>query len=109
MKNIKRIVPFLALAILRVGCSGLGRTYYNTLASIQVATTGAYNGYLDLVIKGQVKTNDVPLISRDYNLFQTVWGSAVSVAQFNTNAIAPSTVTDASAKLVNDITSAKAK
>lgn len=104
----RNAVIAIALAVLVVGCATAGRTYYNTLASIQVATTGAFNGYIDLVVKGQVKTNDVPLISRDYNLFQTVWGGAVAVAQFQTNAIAPSAVTDAAAVVVNDITAAKA-
>jgi PBP1b-binding outer membrane lipoprotein LpoB len=108
MKNIKRIVPFLALAVLIVGCVSAGRTYYNTLASVQVATTAAFNGYIDLVVTGKVSTNAVPTISRDFNIFQTVWGGAVSVAQLNTNGLAPSVVTDTAAKVVNDITAAKA-
>lgn len=100
----KNIVIALSLAIVMIGCAG--RAYYNTLASIQVTTSAAYDGYLDMVVTGKVKTNNVPAISKDYNMFQTVWMGAVAVAQFNTNAVAPSAVTDASIKVLNDITSA---
>lgn len=108
MKSILTSTLGLCTAlVLIVGCVSQSRVTYNTLAAVQVTTSGAFNSYLDLVVKGQVKTNSVPLISADYNRFQLVWNAAVSVAQWNTNAVASSTVTDASAIVINNIVSAK--
>lgn len=98
----------VVLAALVVGCASTNRTVYNTLASVQVTTTGAYNGYLDLVVAGKLGTNSVPAVSRDYNQFQMVWNAAVAVAQWNTNTIAPAAVNDASLRVLTDITNVKA-
>ena len=106
MNKTRNILAAIGLAIVLAGCA-TGRAYYNTLSSLQITTTAAYNGYLDLVVKGAITTNAVPTVSKDYNLFQVVWSSAVAVAHFNTNAVAPSAVTDAAAKVVNDISAAK--
>jgi hypothetical protein len=106
MKPLKSIPAILLLAFI-VGCATTSKVAYNTLASVQVATTGAYNGYLDLVVQGKLTTNSVPVVSKDYNLFQQIWTAAVYVAQFNTNSVVPQTVTDAAAKVVTDISAAK--
>ena len=81
---------------------------YNTLSSVQLTTSGAYNAYLDLVIQGKIATNMVPTISRDYSIFMAVWSGAVSVAE--TGVIAPATpsVAVAAATVIADINIAKA-
>jgi len=101
----KLLIPILAAMI--VGCVSQSRTVYNTLASIQVTTSGAFNTYLDLVVTGKLATNSVPAISKDYNTFQALWSSAVMVAQFNTNSVAPADVITASTTVINDIATAK--
>jgi len=106
MKHIKSIAAVLAVAFL-IGCASQSKVLYNTLASVQVATTGAYNSYLDLVVQGKLTTNSVPVISKDYNLFQQVWSAAVYVAQWQTNSAVPQSVLDASSKVVTDINAAK--
>lgn len=107
----RNIIASIGLALLIAGCTNgctsTSRTTYNTLASVQVATTGAYNGYLDLVVQGKVTTNAVPTVSRDYNLFQTVWSGAVVVARWATNTPASQQVLDAAAVVVTDINKAK--
>jgi hypothetical protein len=104
--KLSGIALAFAFALL-VGCASQSRVVYNSLASVQVATTGAYNAYLDLVIQAKVTTNAVPAISRDYNTFQQAWSAAVLIAQWNTNTIAPQYVLDLSSKLVTDISVAK--
>lgn len=106
MKHVKTFATVFAIALL-VGCASQSRVVYNTLASVQAATTGAYDGYLSLVVSGKLTTNAVPAISRDYNTFQTVWSAAVMLAQFNTNTVAPQNVTDASTKVLSGIVTAK--
>ena len=93
--------------IVCAGCAGQSRVLYNSLAAVQAGTSGAYNGYLDLVVKGKVTTNAVPAISRDFNLFQQTWSAAVMIASWNTNAVAPQAVLDASAKVITEINVAK--
>ncbi len=103
---MRKLIPILALALI-VGCVTPSRTIYNTLASVQVTTAGAYNAYLDLVVQGKVATNSVPTISRDYTSFLAVWTSAVTVAAAGVNSPATAPVTEASAKVIADITVAK--
>lgn len=106
MKTLKSLAAVLAVAFI-IGCASQSRTAYNTLASVQTTTTGAYNGYLNLVVQGKLPTNSVPVVSKDYNLFQATWTAAVMVAQWNTNTVAPQPVLDASAKVITDINTAK--
>lgn len=106
MKAIARIAG-LALLLAFCGCASQSRVTFNTLASVQSVTTAAYNSYLDLVLQKQLPTNSVPVVSRDYNLFQLVWNATVIVAQWNTNAPPTQPVTDAAAKVIADINQAK--
>lgn len=62
------------------------RVTYNSLYSVGRTVDAAYRSYLDLVLAGQVSTNKVPAISRQYNEFQAVFGTAVALAASNTNA-----------------------
>lgn len=106
MRHARTLAAVFAVALI-VGCASQSRTLYNTLASVQATTAGAYNAYLDLVVKGQLKTNMVPVVSRDFNLFQLTWSAAVAVAQWNTNSVAPPEVLAASTQVLTSITTAK--
>ena len=106
MKQAKCLLG-VALLILAVGCVSQSRATFNTLASVQTVTTGAYNTYLDLVIQHKIPTNSVPQVSKDYNFFQTVWTATVIVAQWNTNNPPTQVVMDAAQKVVNSINTAK--
>ena len=106
MKNIKTLAAVLAVAFL-IGCA-TSAVAYKTLSALQVTTSAAYAGYLDLVVTGKLTTNSVPVVSRDYTLYLATWNAAVSIAAQGTNAPATQPVTDASAKVISDITQAKA-
>lgn len=103
---MKKLIPLLALLIV-VGCASANKTLYQTLSSVQVTTSGAYNAYLDLVVTGKLATNSVPTVSKDYTIFQGIWTSAVTAGSLGVNTIATQPVTDAAAKVVADITIAK--
>lgn len=96
-----------ALTITPTGCTSTSRTVYNTLATVKGATDTAYNGYLDLILKKSIPTNSFPVVAKDYNLFQVVWGTALTAAQFSTNAFAPAEVVAASTQVISDINQAK--
>jgi len=106
MRNIKYCAALIGLALL-LGCASQSRVTYNTLASVQAITAGAYAGYLDLVVTGRLPTNSVPQVSADYNLFQAVWSATALVCQWNTNAPATQPVMDAASKVLTGINQTK--
>lgn len=65
------------------------RVAYTTLASLEMTTTAAVDGYYTAVIKGIASTNGIPQVSKAYNDFQKSFVLAVDLAQNNTNALAP--------------------
>lgn len=79
------------------------RTTYNTLASLELTTTKAYDGYLGAVISGQARTNDLPQITRDFNAFQKTMQVAILTARNNTNALASPNLEAESSKLLDAI------
>ena len=106
MRQMKSLAVVLAVAFL-IGCASQSTVAYKTLSALQVTTSAAYAGYLDLVVTGQIKTNSVPTVSRDYTLYLAAWNAAVSIASKGTNAPATAPVADAAAKVVSDISLAK--
>ena len=106
MKRLQSLAAIAALVFV-IGCASQQTTLYKTLASVQIATAGAYNGYLDLVIQGKVSTNSVPVVSRDYTIFLGVWNGAVQAASSGVQAPATAPVTAAAAVVVADINTAK--
>lgn len=104
---MKKNLCVLALIAFIVGCASQSRSLYNSLATVEVVTTGAYSSYLDLVVSGKLPTNNVPVVSMDYNNFKAVWSAAVVVARWDTNSTAPPAVTTASSRVLSDINTAK--
>lgn len=95
----------IALGLILAGCStGSVNIANKTLTGLEVATTGAYDTYDALVIKGSLPTNDVPKISRAYNDFQASMQVASVLAQNNTNILATTNLVTASEKVINLIT-----
>ncbi len=82
---------------------------YKTLYGVEVATTGAYDGYIDLVYAKELPTNDVPKVSQYYNTFQSSMSIAVTIARGNMNAVAPANVIANGAAVVNLISTIKGK
>lgn len=98
-----------AIVTVPTACQMTPRTIaYNTLYSVEKSTTAAYDGYLDLVIKGEVKKDGVPSVSQAFNRFQVGMQTALTAAQYNYNAPASQTVTDLAAAVLNAILTAKA-
>lgn len=106
MKTLLLTLPVIALLIF--GCStAQRRTAYNSLATVGLTTDAAMKSYLDLVIQGQISTNSVPVVARDYQIFQGAFNLAVITAQFNTNAIASAEIIRLSNVVLSDISVAK--
>lgn len=105
---MKQLLSIGLLAALLVGCSTTARrALHNTLYSVNVTTTAAYTGYIELVMAGQLKTNSVPKVSQQYSAFQRTFNLAVEQAQFQTNALASVEVLNLSTAVINQIETAK--
>ncbi len=90
MKTINRLCLAVALAALVCGmtCSpSAQRTAYNTLGMTEQTVVTAVNTYADLLLKGQVRTNEVPQVSKAFNAFQQAYLAAVQQAKFDTNGV----------------------
>jgi hypothetical protein len=97
MKRITRTILEIALlgavAASLIGCGTTPQTTaLNTLSTLEQSTTAAYDGYLALVVKGTVPTNDVPKISHLFNTFQADMIVAIVSVNGNSNAIAPASI-----------------
>lgn len=103
------IVFGIALLVLMffVGCAT--RTTYTTLAATEKAVVSAYDGYLDSVIKGQTRTNEVPVITGSFNTFQATMRTAVDAASGNTGAPVSGDVASAAANFIQTVTNTKGK
>lgn len=98
------------LVALQQGCATTTQTTtYNTLAATGQLVNGAFTAYMDLVVKGKVPTNSVPTMASAYNDFQQVYGAALTLAQYNPNAVAPSNVVASANTLVSKIALAEGK
>lgn len=113
MKKILTILFFAsALAatplLLTTGCNTSQQTLaYKSIYTVQKVTVGAYDGYLDQVINGTARTNEVPRVSKAFNHFQASFLVALDAVQFNTNALAPASLVLESQDIINLITQIK--
>lgn len=97
------LLPLLLAFI--VGCASAPA--YKSLYAVGHATDTAVKVYFDLVVRGQVKTNDVPKVARAYQEYQVIYNTALSVAQFNPNVAPDTNVTAHAAAVIATVTAAK--
>lgn len=106
-KNIFGLLLIIAgLVFATSGCAFLKNSTPQKIAvtsigSVQTVTLAAYDGYIDLVIKGTAKTNGVPAVSRSFNTFQSATLLALDGVQANTNALAPASLMILSQDVLN--------
>jgi hypothetical protein len=99
-----------ACLIIAVGCvTSHQQAVFNTLYTVEHTTVTAYDGYISLVVSGSIPTNGVPRVSKSFNTFQASFIVALDAAQYNTNAIAPSSLVVESQDVINLITTIKGK
>jgi hypothetical protein len=108
MRKATILLAFVALMCLTMATTCKPRQTYNTLSTVRATTDSSVAAFFDLVVKGQVKTNNVPQVSMAYDMFNAVFSTAVDFARGNSNAVATEMVTSASAEVLNHIAVAKA-
>jgi hypothetical protein len=107
--HLVAVAVTLLIASIIIGCTtSQTTTAYNTLSGLETAVSGAYNGYLTLVVQGTVPTNNVPVVSKSFNDFQAAFIVATVAAQNNTNALAPTNLVTEAGAVVNLITTVEA-
>lgn len=104
---------FLSFGLVSVAVTGCStsqqRIAFNSLATVQTTTVGAYDGYVSQVIAGRIATNDLPRVSQRFNEFQAAFRVALTTVEYNTNALAPQSLQVLSGDLLNLITTLSTK
>lgn len=101
---------FGAVLTSQSGCStSQQRTAVNTLRSTAEVTDAAFKAYLDGVLAGTIKTNDVPKVAAAYSTFQLAWNAALVAATMNQNAVPTPDVANAASQVKLHIQAAKQK
>lgn len=106
---MRKITPLTFIAgvgmiIMLLGCNTTQqRTAYNTLGSVESATTAGVDGYFLAAAKGMADTNGIPKVAKAYNQFQADMQVAVLLAQNNTNALAPSNIVAEATDVLNAV------
>lgn len=114
-KRIRSLFEMLAIALgialIWLALSGCvsGRNTYTTLASTEKAVVLSYEGYLDSVIKGQTRTNELPIVAKSFDVFQAEFRVAVDAASGNTNGPVTGDLSTKAANLIQQITNAKSQ
>jgi hypothetical protein len=91
-KNEEKIpaIGILLVVLLLVGCSASRQRHtYNSVWTVAVGVNESWKAYVDLVIAGQLPTNDVPKVAEAYNNFQLALKAASIGMMLDTNAPAP--------------------
>lgn len=110
MKILKYPAVLMAALLIFVGaCVSTEKAAYKTLYGLEHSVTAAYDGYLYGVIRGQIATNDVPVVSRNYDQFQIGMRAAIQVAQYDLTKLAPTDVTHLGNVVLHSILEAKAR
>jgi hypothetical protein len=98
----------ISLPVVMTGCkTSQQQVVFNSLYTVEHATVTAYDGYVGLVLSGQLPTNDVPRVSKAFNVYQASFIVALDAAQFNTNSLAPASLIIESQDVINLITTIK--
>lgn len=106
LKHLPSLLLLCAVIGLGMTCQ---RGTYTTLASTERAVVLAYDGYVDSVISGQTRTNELPTIAKSFDLFQAAFRTTVDAASGNTNAPVTGDLSTKAAALIQQITTAKSQ
>jgi len=98
------VAALVGPVVLDLGCATRGT--YTTLASTEQAVKLSYDGYVDSVISGKSRTNDLPVIAKSFDAFQASFAVAVDKASGDTNAPITGDLSVAAANLLKAITTA---
>ena len=92
-------------ALLDLSCATRGT--YTTLAATDRATTLAYDGYLDSVIRGETRTNNLPIIAKSFDAIKAAERTAIDRAGGNTNAVVSGDLGSAVAAFITQVSKEK--
>jgi hypothetical protein len=91
-----------ALPVINTGCNTNQQTIaYNTLYSVQKSTVGAYSAYLELIVQDKISAAGLVPVSTKFEKFQASYLVALDAVQYNTNALAPTSLIVEAGDLVN--------
>jgi len=107
MKKLQIAIAAVLCAVVLAACNTTQQTTtYNALASIENTADASYNAYVQQVIKGTIRTNSLPAVSKAYNDLHAAIGLAATLDQSGTNVLVSANLTAELTSLVNLIATA---
>ncbi len=101
----------ILLALTAIGCAVLiactTTSQYKTIAATEQAVLASNAAYLDSVVTGQTKTNDVPKVEAAFNATQMALHTAAALAAGGSSAPVPATVNAQVESFTNLVNSVK--
>lgn len=107
MKTLIKLTALTTLLLLVACNTTTQQKSYNTIYTLEKATTSAYSAYVDCVIESYCATNGFDKVSQDYNKFHAASLFALTLVHNDTNALAPSSLVVESGDLINLINEVK--
>lgn len=101
---MKKFLSLVALTVF-IGCSTT--TAYKTIATTEAAVSSANSAYLDSVVTGQTRTNDVPRVEQAFNSTQMALHAAAAIASGGSGASTPPAVAAQASDFQNLVNSVK--
>lgn len=80
---------------------------HKSLYAVGKAVDVSVTVYFDLVVKGLVRTNDVPKVSKAYNQFQFVFSNAVVLVRMDSKAPPDTNVIASAGRVLNIVAEAQ--
>ena len=104
------LLPIAAgVSVITTGCqtASVQKQGANILYTLHKTADLALDDYLDLVVKGTVKTNSIPRVMSAYASFQLAYSGAVALVASSSNAVPPQAVLDSAAAFASIVSDAK--
>lgn len=98
-------ISLLSILIILIFCGCA--TSYRTIAATEAAVSAANSAYLDSVVTGQTKTNDVPKVEAAFNATQMALHAAAAAASAGASAPVPATLNQQAVDFTNLVNSVK--
>ena len=104
------LLPIAAgVSVITTGCktASVQKQSANILYTLHKSADLALDDYLDLVVKGVIKTNSVPKVMSAYASFQLAFSGAVALVASSSNSIPPQAVLDSAAAFASIVSDAR--
>lgn len=106
--RLNNVIAIALIAVALAGCAGSPKKVaFDTISSLDVSTTKAYQAYLDLVATEKLPIASMREVGVAFDSFKATESTAITVAQSDTSVLAPPNLIQAANTVLNVINKVK--